>query len=143
YLLLVTDFQFATRKLDDSQVCQVLHLLSVKSNEALSFAKKMAASNRGDLVCREAKEWLADILELSEEEVAGRFVPRPGIGELRPIFRDPPPASPPPQVHLIQPGESLWLIARKYSVSIDALIEFNHLPSTVIRPGQTLKIPPS
>lgn len=42
--------------------------------------------------------------------------------------------------HRVQRGESLYLIARKYGVSISALKRWNSLTSSTIRPGQTLKI---
>lgn len=43
--------------------------------------------------------------------------------------------------HRVRPGESLWLIARRYSVSVNDLQRWNNLgQSTVIRPGQHLSI---
>jgi LysM repeat protein len=44
-------------------------------------------------------------------------------------------------IHIVQPGESLYLIAQQYGVSGPAIIEANHLPSTTIFAGQALIIP--
>jgi len=49
-----------------------------------------------------------------------------------------------PDVHEVQPGESLWAIAKKYNVSIEALKEWNGLTDTSINVGEKLllKSPP-
>lgn len=45
------------------------------------------------------------------------------------------------QVHWVQPGESLWLIARGYGVTVQALQQANGLWADRIYPGQRLVIP--
>lgn len=43
--------------------------------------------------------------------------------------------------HRVRPGESLWVIARRYSVSVNDIQRWNNLgQSTTIRPGQRLSI---
>jgi len=138
YLLLITDPEYALKQLEDRHVAQMLELIDVKTKEATHFAQALATSPRSDEVRERAFRRLA---EYCGDEVAGRYVPRPSEGNLRPVFRESPPAAPAPSTHIIQPGESLWLIARKYNISIELLMEVNHLQSTTIRPGQTLKIP--
>jgi len=56
-------------------------------------------------------------------------------------------ASPPPQeapaeevYHTVRSGDSLWEIARSYSVSVDQITRLNNLPSNRIKPGQRLRI---
>lgn len=65
-----------------------------------------------------------------------------GVGNLRPKFRDKPPASPSPRSHIVQDGESLWMISRKYKVGLEDLMQHNSLQSSIIKPGRVLKIPP-
>lgn len=138
YLLLITDAEYALKQLEDRHVLPMLELLDVKTQEATLFVKELTDSPRSD----EVREWAyRRLAEYCGDEVVGRYVPRPAEGQLRPVFRDSPPAAPAPSTHIIQPGESLWLIARKYQVSIELLMEVNHLQSTVIQPGKTLKIP--
>lgn len=43
--------------------------------------------------------------------------------------------------YVVKPGDSLYMIAKKYNVSIDNLKQINHLVSNVIYPNQILFIP--
>lgn len=43
--------------------------------------------------------------------------------------------------HVVAPGDSLWRISQKYSVSVDALRAANHLQGDLIYVGQTLEVP--
>lgn len=45
-----------------------------------------------------------------------------------------------PVTIIVRPGDSLWLIARRHSVSTRELIEWNRLSSTRIHPGDRLEI---
>ncbi|MBI3241867.1 MAG: LysM peptidoglycan-binding domain-containing protein [Chloroflexi bacterium] len=53
------------------------------------------------------------------------------------------PASTGPQTYIVQNGDSLFRIASKFNVTVDALIAANNLTSNTLRPGQTLIIPGS
>jgi LysM repeat protein len=44
--------------------------------------------------------------------------------------------------YIVRSGDSLWAIANRYNVTVDALKQANGLVSTVIIAGQTLRIPP-
>ncbi|MEJ6950631.1 L,D-transpeptidase family protein [Natronospora cellulosivora (SeqCode)] len=44
-------------------------------------------------------------------------------------------------IHTVQRGESLWVISRKYNVTITDIKRINNLSSDLIHPGQELKIP--
>lgn len=43
--------------------------------------------------------------------------------------------------HTVEDGETLWAIARRFDVTVDAVKEANDLDDATIRPGQTLRIP--
>ena len=45
------------------------------------------------------------------------------------------------QVHVVQPGDSLWKIAREYDTDVTALKKLNQLESDLIKEGQVLNIP--
>jgi membrane-bound lytic murein transglycosylase D len=48
----------------------------------------------------------------------------------------------PGAVAMVRPGDSIWLIARRYGIGINALLAANELGSSdFIYPGQTLKLP--
>jgi membrane-bound lytic murein transglycosylase D len=49
--------------------------------------------------------------------------------------------SEPARQHVVRRGDSLTRIARRYSVSVEAIRSRNELGSTVIHPGQVLEIP--
>jgi membrane-bound lytic murein transglycosylase D len=51
------------------------------------------------------------------------------------------PPRPEPVQHVVQAGENLSMIARRYDVSVLDIRRLNGLRSDTIRPGQTLKIP--
>jgi membrane-bound lytic murein transglycosylase D len=52
------------------------------------------------------------------------------------------PASGAPRVHIVRPGENAWTIARRFQVKLGELLRENGLTkSSLIKPGQTLRIP--
>ncbi len=51
------------------------------------------------------------------------------------------PDLPPGPVYIIQEGDTLWDIALRFNVSLDALISYNNLPGQTIYVGQRLVIP--
>ncbi|MGF1468143.1 MAG: LysM peptidoglycan-binding domain-containing protein [Sandaracinaceae bacterium] len=80
----------------------------------------------------------------------GRELPEPPAAAAPPTVveaaaADAPEPEPEPSVdHTLQDGESLWLVARAYGVSVADLMEVNELrPRDIrrLRPGQTLVVP--
>ena len=53
----------------------------------------------------------------------------------------PKPTPPPARYHKVQAGQTLWAISQKYGVTVAALQRTNGLSGTLIRPGQSLRIP--
>lgn len=45
-----------------------------------------------------------------------------------------------PRTHRVRSGESLWQLARRYSVSVRDLQRWNHLKAQHVKPGQVLKL---
>lgn len=45
-----------------------------------------------------------------------------------------------PAVHTVRPGESLWSIARHYSLDVRQLRRMNHLHGNLLHPGQVLRV---
>ncbi len=49
-----------------------------------------------------------------------------------------------PEVYEVQPGDTIGIIARKFGVSIEAIVEVNNLRNrNDIQSGQKLKLPPN
>lgn len=44
-------------------------------------------------------------------------------------------------LYVVEKGDSLWLIANNYGISVDELISMNDLSSLVLQIGQQLKVP--
>lgn len=44
------------------------------------------------------------------------------------------------RTHVVKSGESLWQIARNYSISVNTLERLNHLHGKPLKPGQVLKL---
>lgn len=64
------------------------------------------------------------------------------IGQVLIIPINSPPTPPTDYIeYTVKKGDSLYLIAQKYDVTVDDIIEFNNLKSTILSVGQILKIP--
>lgn len=134
YLLLLTDFAYA-KTLDEQSLYHMLTLLREKTVEAQKFVKEIVEMDQSPLIVQEASERLS---EYTGKEVSALFPEK----KLRPLFRDRPKPSPAPQQHIVQPGESLSIIAHKYHISIQELMMRNGLKTTVLPSGKVLYIPP-
>ena len=51
------------------------------------------------------------------------------------------PKTPPYRLYIVQEGDSLWKISRRFGVDVEVLKERNQIQSTAIKPGTVLKIP--
>ena len=68
--------------------------------------------------------------------------PPPPTVKQPPAAKEPPPPPPPSSLSVeVQPGDTLYGIARRYGVTASAVKELNNLPSMVVRPGQRLMVP--
>jgi|GEM_PF-4515109 len=45
------------------------------------------------------------------------------------------------KVYIVQNGDSLWRISKKFGVAVDAIVNVNHLESNHLKPGKALHIP--
>ncbi len=43
--------------------------------------------------------------------------------------------------YIVQPGDSLWSIARAFDTTMEVLIEINQLPDRPLRVGEEIKVP--
>ena len=65
------------------------------------------------------------------------------LARLRPAPTQPPATGERPTLYRVQSGDSLWLVARRYSLSVEQLLQWNRLqPDAVLRIGQVLRLAP-
>lgn len=154
-ILLEWDRDFILKKLEDPDLMAFLDLFSTKTGALETFLKEIITSPRSDAVWKKAAEKLYAFAELPCPDPYDHLVTLQTFAKDRlpllskPATQEPVAAAMPPpailvkgkRTHVVQSGENLWKIARKYKVSIDALKKANHLETDKLRPGKELVIP--
>lgn len=165
HLLLKEGLEFLLTKLEDAQILAILDAANEKSPSIETFAKALLASPRSDSIWKRSATLLYQLhgeplpQPYDHKLAMNRFFPRETVSSLPPILQETKPAlkqvAPglsltPKKVqkaqgrfHTIQEGDTLWKIARKYRVSVDAIKKLNHLESERLRTGRQLQIPES
>jgi LysM repeat protein len=168
-LLLKLDGNFALQKLDDVEILLILHLVTHKSYESERFAKELLTSPRSVKIWQKAAgrlyEYAGEAIpeDWDYQRVIARFIyttpqqqkkvfpvapllakapiKKSSVPLTVPGIKEPQPKTLPIRLYTVQPGDTLWKIARKFNVSMDKVKELNQLPSDKLKPGMVLKIP--
>ena len=141
-ILLQWDREFILKKFEDSDLMTCIDLFSQRSDLLEIFLKEIIASPRSDAVWKKAAEKLYAFANMplsdpyDHQKTLHLFAPR-----LSPTPHRVPVQVAGPKIHVVQPGDNLWKIARKYKVSIEAIREVNHLETDRLKPGKKLTIP--
>jgi LysM repeat protein len=132
-LLLKTDFPFAQKKLDDRGVLDLLSLLNQETKEAQEFCQALASSPRGDAIRKASLEKISLFtgVPVVTEEVKTAVASQETLVAVSTATR----------YHTVDPGESLWKIARQYKVKVEDIVLLNGIDKDKLYPGMTLKIP--
>jgi LysM repeat protein len=157
-LFLHYDAEFAIRRLQDEQVLMILEE-GKDDAKALALARALLCSMRSDRVYRVAASKLyASVKESVPEpydhvatlrrfcpEVLRAPAPQPSLPlpQATVVSHTPAPSGKAKKTYVVQEGDSLWKIAKKHRVKIEALMEANNLQSEKLRPGKQLEIPDS
>lgn len=108
--------------LTDSEVLDLLDVVSLDQAWVLEGIKKLTTSPRSDEVQKKA----ARCLEMATTQEPLKII------ETKKIF------------HRVEPKETLWQIARKYGVSVEEIAQLNHISQgQVLSVGKELEIPSS
>ncbi|MCP5469087.1 MAG: LysM peptidoglycan-binding domain-containing protein [Chlamydiales bacterium] len=140
YLLVLLDPDYALL-LSNEKIEHLFELMDEPTPEAIAFTEQVLGEKRSPRVDKHALERLAQYTGQSQGEIAARYDRYLNNENLRPVFRQQVPITQTQQTHIVQPGESLWLIAKKYHVTIEKIMVTNNLRSTTLQPGKMLKIP--
>ncbi|MFY0600009.1 MAG: LysM peptidoglycan-binding domain-containing protein [Cyclobacteriaceae bacterium] len=81
-------------------------------------------------------EPVAEEVIKEEDQISEILVPKKEIDNPAPAEKEQ------SKSHMVQTGESLWAISRKYNVSVDDILKWNNLTDNNIKPGQTLALTP-
>lgn len=141
-ILLQWDREFLLKKIEDRDLTLFIDLFSQPFPLLHTFLKEVLTTPRSDGVWKKAAEKLYLFAQIEPPDpydhqaalatfIGGAVAPPQPIPT--PIVEE--------RKHVIQKGDNLWKIARKYHVSIDALREANHLESDKLREGKTLILP--
>ncbi|MFI5333922.1 MAG: LysM peptidoglycan-binding domain-containing protein [Chlamydiales bacterium] len=156
-VLLEIDLEFVSKRLGDFQLLTLFDLLPLNAPNVAPLAKELIVSPRCDAIWKRAASLLYTIAAEPVPEPYDhlRTLERFAAHALPPLPIPPPPrpftpiSSAEPQakpakgrrVHTIQVGDSLWKIAKKYKVTVEALKRQNRLESEKLRIGKQLEIP--
>lgn len=90
------------------------------------------------LPARHARQFRDALLEQASRRAGDDFLAGPGSGY---SAADPVPgANTAGRIHTVKRGDSLWQIARTYSISVSQLQRWNRLAGHTLKPGQTLTV---
>ncbi len=96
----------------------------------------------GEVLGTIARRYGTTVREIQQlNNIRGNLI-RPGQ---RLIVRAPSPSPAPSgaNVHVVRSGETLGVIARRYNISVNNIMQWNNLHNTLIRPGQQLIVRPT
>lgn len=167
-LLLHSDLDYVTKRLDDNSLIAFLDFIKDKRVPFEKVAKEILVSPRGD----EIRKIAAGILYFTAAEpfpenydhltAVKRFCPealpkpvlaaQPAIAQAKTAIEaiaevakevKSVQAASKKRMHTIQEGDSLWKISRKYKVSVEEIKKINHMDTEKLRVGRELQIPDS
>ncbi len=151
--LLQHQSEYIVKRLKDEQLLSFFDL-NIDQKEALeSMAKELLVSPRSDLVRQKAAAFLYSAAQemmpqpYDHAVALHRFFPEK-VKQVPVALQATPTAVKVEKVrvrrtHIIQAGDSLWKIARKYGTTVDAIMKLNHMDTERLRLGRTLEIPES
>ncbi len=145
-LILKTDRAFATYKLTDAHVLQILTLLTDQVKEEEVFVKALLASPRSSAVWKLAEQKLKPPkIESNRNDQLLLTLAKPtelkSLSLMTSLHHS---AIKKPAIlssYVVKEGDSLWKIARSHRVDLDQLRQLNQLQSDFLKPGLSLKIP--
>ncbi|MBX9923345.1 MAG: LysM peptidoglycan-binding domain-containing protein [Rhabdochlamydiaceae bacterium] len=147
-LLVQHHAEYIMKRLNDEQLIAFLDL-HVQQEEILQpLAKELLLSPRSDEVRQKAAAFLYAMAQeimpqpYDHQVALTRFFPERSAPAVLKVL----PKQEPIQmhrIHIVQAGESLWKIARKYQTTVDAISKLNHLESDRLKLGKKLQIPES
>ncbi len=159
-LFLEMDQEFILRRCGDGALLTFLDLLEEEKLHLQNLAKELLMSPRSDEIRKRAAlilyanagetppevfDHMAALKRFAPESIALVQKPieqaKPALESVAASASTKPAKDKKNKTHVIKEGDSLWKIARKYGVSIEAIKKANHLETEKLRSGKELIIP--
>lgn len=151
-VLLKTDFQFVAKRLSDATILSILRFLESPEPLALQFLSAIAASPRGDEVRTLAesrhlewtgKPWAPLASRGGSVKPIQQVIPfKTKVAVSRGVVSVPSPkVKGKSETYVVQEGDSLWKIGRRFKVPVEKIRAYNGLTSDLLKRGTPLKIP--
>ena len=152
HLLALSEPEFVQRNFDDDEAILFLKLLQERPEIGAEYALYWLEKPRSDALWQQAAKLLVRVARppvstpITRKALLSRF--GKNVSAKMPISPPPPDKGVGKEMgsqetsYMVQPGDSLWKIARKFGVDTPTLRAYNKLPSDVLKPGSRLKIPP-
>lgn len=139
-IFLKTDHQYALTQLDEKRVLELLSCFSDKTEGAETYCIELLHCPKSEAIWTKATE---NLYRFSGKKIPQPFDLKEAMGEFIPLARSK--GSAPPvrngHEHMVQEGETLWKIARKYNVTVDLLLQHNQIEKDHLRVGMKVVIP--
>lgn len=142
HLLIKTDCDYVLSRLNDEALLSILRLLDQKSEDARQFTSSLISLPRGIEVRRLAEARLEEykgVQPVIQEKVLTSLKPKEVVRLKIPAKK--PEMIKKERIYIVQEGDSLWKIAKKFQLNVDFLKSYNRLVSDLLQPGTLLKIP--
>jgi LysM repeat protein len=142
------DKEYILKKFEDADLMALIELFPHKTRSFEALLKELIATPRSDAILKKAAEKLYAFAELpcpdpyDHQAALQTFAPhhrRTAAAAALP--KEAPAPVSKKRTHIVQQGDSLWKIAKKYKVSIDSIRDANHLETDKLRLGKELVIP--
>jgi LysM domain len=130
---------FSIKNLSDKQALELIDLLHVNPEKQKVLALDLLSSFRGESFKNEIEK-RGFIKEQKESDFIAAEVKVKKEEKVQPKSSNAPKLKP-YKTYVVQEGDSLWKISRKFKVDVDVLKAHNRLESENLKPGKVLEIP--
>ncbi len=134
---------FSLKNLNDKQALAFIDLLESVPDKQKILAQNLMQSFRSDNFKEQIKAKGFEIEEpkIIQELVVEKKVKQEPVSSTLAKALTPPIKSKSAKTYVVQEGDSLWKISRKFKVDLETLKIVNHLDSENLKPGKVLTIP--
>jgi LysM repeat protein len=150
-ILLQSDYDFALKRLKDESVDQMVKTMTVSDPLTLKYLNAIAASPRSERTKQLALKQYEALSGKKWEPLVSREIPviktlpvKPKSAapiQSKPVAAKPKPAPVKDTLYIVQEGDSLWKLSKRYKIPIERIKSYNQLKSDALKPGSALRIP--